>query len=353
MEKLLSIIIPSYNMEAFLPRCLDSLIVEPEKMLWLDVIIVNDGSKDSTSAIGHEYAGKYPGTFRVIDKQNGHYGSCINAALPGALGKYVRILDADDYFDNNNFRLYLGMLKDLDVDVVVTDYNQVDSQGIIVNNTVYVNMKHGEVVDIQTEEVGVLMMHALTYRTDFLHRIHYKQTEGILYTDSEWAFIPMLDAKTMCYLHFNVYQYLVEREGQSMSLEMQQKMMSHRVQMLRSLLNAFMGNHINCNNVNAKITLRNYFVNIYMLVIIDKDKNMANHRMIRELDEHLKKLSPCMYTFIGDYAVNVFGWKYKVIDHWRKHKLMNLHLLHQLIRLDNARLAISYKFKTFLQLRRK
>ena len=135
--------------------------------------------------------------------------------------------------------------------------------------------------------------------------------------------------------------------------EMQQKMMSHRVQMLRSLLNAFMGNHINCNNVNAKITLRNYFVNIYMLVIIDKDKNMANHRMIRELDEHLKKLSPSMYTFIGDYAVNVFGWKYKVIDHWRKHKLMNLHLLHQLIRLDNARLAISYKFKTFLQLRRK
>ena len=90
-----------------------------------------------------------------------------------------------------------------------------------------------------------------------------------------------------------------------------------------------------------------------MLVIIDKDKNLTNHRMIRELDEQLKKLSPCLYAFIGDYAVNVFGWKYKVIDHWRKHKLMNLRLLHQLIRLDNARLAISYKFKTFLQLRRK
>lgn len=351
MDKLLSIIIPSYNMEAFLSRCLDTLIVSPERMAWLDVMIVNDGSTDSTSAIGHEYADKYPGIFRVIDKQNGHYGSCINAALQVALGKYIRILDADDYFDNEAFCHYLDALNGVDVDVVVSDYNQVDSQGNVVSSIVYNHIKPNEVMPILQVNVGVLMMHGLAYRTEFLRGIHYKQTEGILYTDSEWSYIPMLDAETICYFHLNVYQYLVDREGQSMSKAMQQKMMSHRVKVLRSMLAAYLGDHPNSNNVNARYTLRNYFVNIYMLVIVKGADNLENQRMIRDLDEDLKSLCIDMYQYIGEYSIHIFGTKYKVIDRWRNHKLMNTRLLHQLVRLDNV--YLSYRFRIQKLLKRK
>ena len=80
-EKLLSVIIPSYNMEAYLPKCLGSLLIDDKELLQrLDVIVVNDGSKDRTSKIAHDFEVKYLGVFRVIDKENGNYGSCINAA---------------------------------------------------------------------------------------------------------------------------------------------------------------------------------------------------------------------------------------------------------------------------------
>lgn len=86
-------------MEKYLRRCLDSLIIDEDGMKQLEVLVINDGSKDSSSQIAHEYQDKYPDTFRVIDKENGNYGSCINRGLKEATGKYVKVLDADDWFD--------------------------------------------------------------------------------------------------------------------------------------------------------------------------------------------------------------------------------------------------------------
>ena len=84
-------------MEKYLNKCLDSLIVE--NMNLLEVLIINDGSKDNSSNIAHVYENKYPNTFRVIDKENGNYGSCINRGIKEAKGKYIKVLDADDSFN--------------------------------------------------------------------------------------------------------------------------------------------------------------------------------------------------------------------------------------------------------------
>lgn len=97
MEKQISIIIPTYNMEKYIGQCLDSLLI-PE-FDEVEILVVNDGYKDRSSEIAHSYANRYPDSIRVIDKSNGNYGSCINAALPVATGRYVKILDADDSFD--------------------------------------------------------------------------------------------------------------------------------------------------------------------------------------------------------------------------------------------------------------
>lgn len=97
IEKLLTIIIPTYNMQEYLHRCLDSLLVRADLMDRLEVLVVNDGSKDNSSAIAHEYEAKYSQTIRVIDKENGNYGSCVNRGLVEAQGKYIKVLDADDW----------------------------------------------------------------------------------------------------------------------------------------------------------------------------------------------------------------------------------------------------------------
>ena len=122
MEKILTIVIPTYNMQDYLRRCLDSLIVPEEQMKQLEVLVINDGSKDNSSAIAHEYQDKYPDTFRVIDKENGNYGSCVNRGLKEATGKYIKILDVDNRYANEEFVDFLKILSEIDVDLVVNDY---------------------------------------------------------------------------------------------------------------------------------------------------------------------------------------------------------------------------------------
>ena len=107
----LSVIIPAYNMESYLERCLQSLLVEAEMLPMLDILVMNDGSRDATSKIGHRYQELYPGTIRVIDKENGHYGSCVNRGLEEARGTFVKILDADDSFSTEVLVRFLSFLS--------------------------------------------------------------------------------------------------------------------------------------------------------------------------------------------------------------------------------------------------
>ena len=103
MGKELTVIIPSYNMELFLPKCLESFGIDQLRKEdtaladALEVIVVNDGSVDRTSELAHQFDERFPEAVKVIDKANGGYGSCVNAALRLAAGRYVRVLDADDY----------------------------------------------------------------------------------------------------------------------------------------------------------------------------------------------------------------------------------------------------------------
>ena len=107
----LTVVIPTYNMQGFLNRCLDSLIVDSALMDSLEVPVINDGSKDNSSVIAHTYQDRFPYTFRVIDKENGNYGSCINRGLAEAKGKYIKVLDADDWFNTKEFEVFLKALK--------------------------------------------------------------------------------------------------------------------------------------------------------------------------------------------------------------------------------------------------
>ncbi len=220
MGKILSIIVPSYNMEAYLPKCLGSLVVDDEELLEkLDVIVVNDGSKDRTSAIAHEFTAKYPGVFRVIDKKNSHYGSCINAALPVALGTYVKILDADDWFDTGNLSGFMRFLdsRSGDVDLVISDYEVVDAEGNITAYRDY-DFPKNAVFGIRefSRTSRYLSMHAFAYRTDAVRSMGYRQLEGVSYTDTEWILLPMVGVSKIAYCPFSVYRYLRGREGQSM-----------------------------------------------------------------------------------------------------------------------------------------
>jgi len=220
MVKLLSIIVPAYDMEGLLPRCLGSLVVSDAGLFqFLDVIVVNDGSRDRTSEIAHEFAAKYPEVFRALDKRNGNYGSCINAAIPLAYGRFVRILDADDAYDTAAFERYLKKLAEMpkDVDMVINDYVHEDVEGRVLKRIHY-NLKDDQryTPDEFISGQPDLAMQAVCYRTQLLRAMGYRQTEGISYTDTEWFFLPAGYSKVIRYIPSVVYRYLVGRAGQTM-----------------------------------------------------------------------------------------------------------------------------------------
>ena len=240
MEKLLTIIIPTYNMEALLDQCLTSLVLDTKELREkLDVIVVIDGATDRSSEIAHHYAERYPEMFSVIDKENGNYGSCINVALPRVRGKYVRILDADDSYYTANLPEYLKVLEEQDVDLVLSDYNTIDDKGKVKSNNRLL-LVSGEIIpfsDIPAETF--LAMHEIAYRSSIFQEINYYQTEGISYTDMEWVFHPMSKVKSVFYVAIPIYKYFVGREGQTVDYEVKLKRIGHTVQSLKNQLKIF------------------------------------------------------------------------------------------------------------------
>lgn len=233
MNKILTIIIPTYNMEKLLRRCLDSLVIDEEGMKLLEVLVINDGSKDSSSQIAHEYQDRYPDTYRVIDKENGNYGSCINRGLKEATGKYVKVLDADDYFNTKQFAQYITRLLQTNADLVLTDFDivdEVDSCRKYVSYNIPTNHVLKFVQVCKNKSFQNLSMHAVTYKSDIFSRMNYYQSEGISYTDQEWIFSPMSMVEDCIYYPILVYQYLLGRQGQTMESSTLLKNISHTMQ---------------------------------------------------------------------------------------------------------------------------
>ena len=124
-DKILTITIPSYNVEAYLEDCLESF-VNSEVMDDIEVLIVNDGSSDRTEEIARRYESKYPNTYRLINKENGGHGSTINTGAAEAKGKYFKVVDGDDWVDTRSFIHLVKVLKKIDADIVASNYTWIN-----------------------------------------------------------------------------------------------------------------------------------------------------------------------------------------------------------------------------------
>lgn len=273
MSKLLSVIIPTYNMEALLPRCLDSLMV-PAALERVEAIVVNDGSKDGSLAVAKSYQERFPNSITVIDKPNGNYGSTINAALPVAKGKYVKVLDSDDWFDSGEFVKYLDIIERTDADFIDTQFTVIHPGGSreLAKYNLYGKepYEYGKVYDLDQVlgdgYIRFFMMHAITYRTEMLLREGYRQTEGISYTDLEWDTYPLFYAKTIAFLDINLYQYNMDREGQTMDPKVLVRSVGQQ-EIITSQILEFLGKK-GLDNLSdpRKAFIRQYYLNRLRLI---------------------------------------------------------------------------------------
>lgn len=325
-------------MEKYLRKCLDSLIIYDNELLKsLEVLVINDGSKDSSSAIAHEYEQSYPEIFRIIDKENGNYGSCINRGLREATGKYIKVLDADDSFDTKNFSILLKDMAAVDADMFISDYILVSEKDIIKEKRNF-SLPQKKILDIKDCVRGIasIQMHAVSYKTENLRDMNYYQTEGISYTDTEWIFSPICMVKKIYYTGNIVYKYLIGRQGQTVQIQTFHKRISERVTLVKDLIGFYNKYRINqqdfiCNYLKEQMLRHIHGIYLsYLFVNRDLDGALS-------FDNFLQKGSLDLYMASSDIHMHKHI-KYQYIKRWRAtHKLppryiSNLYMVYILLR---------------------
>ena len=187
MSKILTISIAAYNVEKYIKETLYPFTQVKDK---LEILIINDGSSDHTSLIASEFASQYPETFRIIDKQNGGWGSTVNRGIEEASGKYFKLLDGDDYFCEENLDDYLEWLEITDADLIITPFEIIDDKkGTVLKKVEYtLESKIESKLYTKIVEKYDLSMHSCTIRTRLLKENNVKITEKCFYTDNEYMF---------------------------------------------------------------------------------------------------------------------------------------------------------------------
>ena len=242
--KILSLIVPAYNSAAFLNRCVDSFL-EPRVLEKLDIILVNDGSRDETPEIGKRYAETYPGSVRLISQDNRGHGGALNTGCAAAVGKYLKVIDADDWVVTENLPAYLAFLEGCESDVVLTHHHTVDiSTGEVKSWKSYPD-RFGAAYSLR--EIMLrwkdfdrsLTFHGITYRTEFYHRYGIGLSEHVFYEDHEFATFPCCRAGSVSPCDLFLYEYRIGDVAQSVSAENQLRRIGHTETVLKRLASEY------------------------------------------------------------------------------------------------------------------
>lgn len=222
---ILSFVVPCYNSEDYMARCIDSLLVHERAAV--EIIIVNDGSTDRTAQIADSYEAACPGKIRVIHQRNGGHGAAINSGLRAASGSYLKVVDSDDWLDPDALARVLELLdssltRGSSLDLLVTNFVY-EKEGK--RNRRTVNFTRTLPVDrtLGWGETGsfrpwqYLLMHSIIYRTDLLRACGLTIPEHSFYVDNYFAFVPLTHVRTLRYADVDLYRYHIGRADQSVN----------------------------------------------------------------------------------------------------------------------------------------
>ena len=240
MEKILSVIIPCYNSSGFIKKCLDSLCLD-EVIDRLDIIVVNDGSTDDGASIVAGYCDRYPHSVRLISKENGGHGSAINVGSRAAVGRFLKVLDADDTFEKEGLVKFIGELEKVQSDVVLTFHHTIDmSSGELKNWKCFPPQFYKEydmsyVMQNWKQFDRSLTFHGITYRTEFYQKNAVTLAEKVFYEDHEYATYPCCKAKSVLPMDIYLYRYRIGDVAQSVSQENQIRRLPHTETVLKKM----------------------------------------------------------------------------------------------------------------------
>ena len=232
--KLLTVVVPCYNSQNYMANCIESLLPGGEQV---EIIVIDDGSKDDTGRIADEYAAKYPSIVKVVHQENGGHGEGINQGLCHATGTYFKVVDSDDRL-STDFPEFLRKLKTCEdaggVDLVVTNYYYVHSDGIGDRSINYGNVLPSGTMFSWDETKPfrihqMLTIHSCTFRTEIMRQSGMQLPKHVFYEDNLMVCSQLPYIQKMYYMDVDLYLYTIGREGQSVQQNVMMKRYTHQI----------------------------------------------------------------------------------------------------------------------------
>lgn len=292
MKKTLSVIIPSYNVQQYLDEAVTSY-VKPYYDERLEVIIVNDGSTDDTEKIANRYQEQYPNIVKVISKANGGHGSTINEGIPYASGKYLKVIDGDDYINNAVLKHFLDFLDSTDADVVTNDKIEFLDGKDIKKTFAFGTEKYGKIYSIEEiNENWNFFIHRISIKTELMKQYMPKIDENCFYVDQEFIVYILSFVKTLISSDAVLYYYRLGNINQSVSAQNMFKRRDNLERVINSLLSfysQFVDNKMNRNvknYINRRIAQQ---VNNYCSIVLSNPKSTEDDYRI--VDDFLQRIN--------------------------------------------------------------
>lgn len=293
--KYISFAIPCYNSEEYMAHAVESILIGGEDV---EILIINDGSKDGTLRIAKEFEEKYPTIVRVIDKENGGHGDAVNAGLKNATGKYFKVVDSDDWVDEHSLLKILELLRgwnehDMEVDMLISNYvyEKVGAQhkkvihyrGVLPENEIFSWKDAGHFGIAQ-----YILMHSVIYRTELLKLNQLELPKHTFYVDNIYVYYPLPFVKKMYYLDVNFYRYYIGREDQSVNEKVMISRLDQQIFVTKTMIDMYQMKQI------SNKRLRNYMTNYLAImmtissILCIRSKKEENLEKKKELWKYLK-----------------------------------------------------------------
>ena len=328
MNKILSIIVPSYNVEKYLEQNLNSMCLSAA-INDLEIIIVNDGSRDHTIDIAYKFKSNFSNSVVVIDKENGGHGSTINAGVAVATGKYFKVIDGDDWVDTNELTKLIHKLKNTDVDLVLSPFKKVYEdihKEEIISLEMSFNSQNSSFSNSIADIDDFYCLHSSTFKTELYRKRNLFIREHCFYVDMELILYPIDYIRTYEYINYCVYQYRLGRTGQSVSMNSKIKNKEMHLKVIEDLIdNCFLKNAqrrdpLIKNYIEKKISK---LANIQYSIYLSLPSKIENYKTLKKFRERIDKVIPVgslqgiskvMHYFPFAYWLLGFRYRYKYLN---------------------------------------
>lgn len=303
--KLITFAVPCYNSQDYMSHCIDTLLSASSD---IEIIIINDGSKDDTKKIAEAYKKKYPDIIKVINQENGGHGEGVNQGIKYAEGLYFKVVDSDDWVDKESLIKLIDQIK-----TMINDKNTVDM--ILVN---YVYEKEGNTKVINYRSVlpknkvftwkdtkkfrldQNILMHSVVYKLDVLKRCGVVLPKHTFYVDNIFVYYPLPYVKTMYYMDIDFYRYFIGRNDQSVNEKVMIKRIDQQIFVTKEMTKYF--DPYSFDDKKLSRYLIHYLSMMYAICLILCALS-NNDKLKNELFEYLKKSNFRLYKKIKNNSI--------------------------------------------------